>query len=210
MVAAVVPAVVAQAGHSRYKGFRPLSQDPGSPIQRRPSVVSGRNPRGLGALDWYPRDVAAYRADTLHLTTLEHGAYSLLLDEYYLSRRPLPDNDRALANIARLTLAEWLQIAPTIRAFFWVKRGLLHQARADRELDLQDRRSQNRSKKAKKAAAIRHRKNNDLLANALLGDATETETKTEDSIREEKRGSRESLSSGERAGLKVIPGGARG
>ena len=46
----------------------------------------------------------AYLADTRHLSTLEHGAYLLLMMEAW--RRPhcdLPDDDRVLARLAGLT-----------------------------------------------------------------------------------------------------------
>ncbi len=57
----------------------------------------------------------AYLADTRHLSTLEHGAYLLLLMEAW--RRPhcdLPDDDRLLARLAGLSLDEWMAIAPVV------------------------------------------------------------------------------------------------
>lgn len=141
----------------------------------------------MAEFGWYPKDVPAYRADTRHLSCLEHGAYGLLLDEYYLTRRPLPDNDRALANICLLPLADWLAIAPTIRAFFRLKGDALHQKKADKVLDAQDLRARNRSESAQKAAVIRHSKNKELdagrmpdacatPADAMRGDARGTGT----------------------------------
>lgn len=57
----------------------------------------------------------AYLSDTRHLSTLEHGAYLLLLMEAW--RRPynvLPGDDTTLARLAGLTLAEWLAIRDVI------------------------------------------------------------------------------------------------
>lgn len=57
----------------------------------------------------------AYLADTRHLSTLEHGAYLLLLMEAW--RRPhcdLPDDDKLLARLAGLSLDDWLAIAPVV------------------------------------------------------------------------------------------------
>lgn len=133
-------------------------------------------------MEWYPKDVTAYRLDTRHLTTLEHGAYNLLIDEYMLTRQPLPDDDRALASIAKMPLVEWSQIAPTIRAFFRARAGLLTLKRCDAILNAQDNSSKRLSQNAKKAAEKRWSTVKDLDASrmpdacvehapAMLGDA---------------------------------------
>ncbi|WP_426163060.1 DUF1376 domain-containing protein [Sandarakinorhabdus sp. DWP1-3-1] len=65
----------------------------------------------------------AYLADTRHLTTLEHGAYLLLLMEAW--RRPtcsLPDDDRLLARLAGLAMDDWLAIKATVMEF-WKRDG---------------------------------------------------------------------------------------
>jgi uncharacterized protein YdaU (DUF1376 family) len=61
----------------------------------------------------------AYLADTRHLSTLEHGAYLLLLMEAW--RRPtttLPDDDRLLARLAGVSAEEWEAMREIILAFF--------------------------------------------------------------------------------------------
>lgn len=61
----------------------------------------------------------SYLADTRHLTTLEHGAYLLLLMEAW--RRPecsLPDDDRLLARLAGLSVDEWASIKNLIMGFW--------------------------------------------------------------------------------------------
>jgi len=103
-------------------------------------------------VDWYPKDVPAYRLDTRHLSTLEHGAYNLLIDEYMLTREPLPDDDRVLASIARMPVEEWNRIAPTIRAFFRARAGMLTLKRCDAILNAQDNSNKRLSERAKKAA----------------------------------------------------------
>lgn len=65
----------------------------------------------------------AYLADTRHLSTLEHGAYLLLLMEAW--RRPhcdLPDNDMVLSRLAGLPLVDWEEIKPVVMAF-WTRDG---------------------------------------------------------------------------------------
>lgn len=57
----------------------------------------------------------AYLADTRHLSTLEHGAYLLLMMEAW--RRPhcdLPDDDRILARLAGLNEEQWIECKSTI------------------------------------------------------------------------------------------------
>lgn len=63
----------------------------------------------------------AYLSDTRHLSTVEHGAYLLLLMEAW--RRPscsLPDDDKMLCRLVGLPLDEWLSIKEMVLSF-WVK-----------------------------------------------------------------------------------------
>lgn len=65
----------------------------------------------------------AYLSDTRHLSTVEHGAYLLLLMEAW--RRPhcdLPDDDMILARLSGLSGKEWGKIKPIIMAF-WTRDG---------------------------------------------------------------------------------------
>jgi uncharacterized protein YdaU (DUF1376 family) len=67
---------------------------------------------------WMPFYIADYLADTEHLSTLQHGAYCLLLFSYW-RRGSLPDDDQQLANITRMQLEDWLAHRPTLKAFFY-------------------------------------------------------------------------------------------
>lgn len=144
-------------------------------------------------MDWYPKDVIAYRLDTRHLTTLEDGAYNLLIDEYMITRQPLPDDDRALARIAKMNMSDWLVMAPTIRAFFKGRGGVLTLKKCDAILNAQDNSSKRLSENAKKAAVIRWAAIKALdaagmqpaqstYADGVLGDARERETLREDPV----------------------------
>ena len=88
-------------------------------------------------MDWYPHYIVDYQRDTLHLTTLEHGAYRLLIDAYMLHGRPLPDDDAVLARIAGMTIGVWGEISSTIRAFFLSSGTVLRHKRCDHELEEQ-------------------------------------------------------------------------
>ncbi len=59
----------------------------------------------------------AYLADTTHLTTLEHGAYFLLLGAMWRAGGTLPLDDKLLIRIAKLDPRQWHRIKPTIMRF---------------------------------------------------------------------------------------------
>jgi uncharacterized protein YdaU (DUF1376 family) len=83
---------------------------------------------------WMPFYIGDYLADTMHLTTEEHGAYVLLILHYWRSGQ-LPDDDKALAGITKVDRKAWIaEIGPTIRPFFVPRDGKLHHKRVDAEL----------------------------------------------------------------------------
>src|SRR6185437_12630558 len=116
---------------------------------------------------WFAFDIAAYESDTAHLSTVEHGAYFLLIKYYMRTRMPPFDDDRALANIVQMPLTEWAQIAGTIRKFFKKRGTRLHQLKCDRTLDSEDMRATTRSEQARKAAEKRHSKTKLLVAASM-------------------------------------------
>ena len=66
---------------------------------------------------WMPWYIGDYRRDTGHLSTLEHGAYRLLIDHYW-ETGPIPDDDEELAQITLLSVFRWRKIRPKIERFF--------------------------------------------------------------------------------------------
>jgi uncharacterized protein YdaU (DUF1376 family) len=64
-----------------------------------------------------PLYVADYLRDTRKLTTAEHGAYLLLIMEYWTAKE-LPADDRQLSRIVGMTSAEWRKAKPNVQAFF--------------------------------------------------------------------------------------------
>lgn len=70
----------------------------------------------MAALPYMQLYVADYLADTMHLTTEEHGAYLLLIFNYWQTGKPIPKV--RLARIARVASDRWLEIEPALSEFF--------------------------------------------------------------------------------------------
>jgi uncharacterized protein YdaU (DUF1376 family) len=82
---------------------------------------------------WFPFYVGAYQRKTTNLSTIEHGAYLLLMLHYYVNGR-LADDDKELAIIARLSPHKWKKMAQKLRQFFEQKDGRLFHERIEREM----------------------------------------------------------------------------
>jgi uncharacterized protein YdaU (DUF1376 family) len=67
---------------------------------------------------WMPLHIKDYLGDTMRLNTLQHGAYLLLLMEYW-THGPLPDDDDVLCVIARMDRQKWdAEVSDAIRPYF--------------------------------------------------------------------------------------------
>ena len=81
-----------------------------------------------------PLDTDAYLADTGHLSTVQHGAYLLLLMAIWRSKDGwLPGDDGFLSRATHQTLDKWRRMAPTIRALLKASDGRVSQKRAQKE-----------------------------------------------------------------------------
>lgn len=82
----------------------------------------------LPRMSWHIGD---YQKDTGHLRAAEHGAYFLLCMHYWATGG-LPDCDRQLATIARMSDEEWARTRPLIEPLF--KLGKWKHKRIEEEL----------------------------------------------------------------------------
>ena len=80
-------------------------------------------------MNYYKRHLGDYARDTGHLSALEHGIYTLLLDWYYVNEKPIAE-DKAI-RIARGNQDETMMV---LNEFFKkTEKGWVH-SRADREI----------------------------------------------------------------------------
>ncbi|SFH52820.1 DUF1376 domain-containing protein [Ensifer sp. OV372] len=99
---------------------------------------------------WMPLHIADYLADTGHLTATEHGAYMLLIMHYW-QNGALPENERVIARIAKLSPEQWEESRDMLAMLFGP--GWTHK-RIDAELAKAD----DIIEKRRSAASSRHSK----------------------------------------------------
>lgn len=87
----------------------------------------------MAALPYMQLYVADYLADTMHLNTEEHGAYLLLIFNYWQTGKPIPV--ARLSRIARLTNDRWTDVERTLNEFFIERDGEWLHERIERDLE---------------------------------------------------------------------------
>ena len=70
-------------------------------------------------MNYYRRFIGDYQSDTGHLSVIEHGAYTLLLDLYYATGR-VPKELDSICRIVRAISPEERKAVESILAEFWV------------------------------------------------------------------------------------------
>ncbi|MCT4701188.1 DUF1376 domain-containing protein [Enterobacteriaceae bacterium H20N1] len=70
----------------------------------------------MAALPYMQLYIADYLADTMHLSTEEHGAYLLLMFNYWQTGRAIPKS--RLGKIARLSNDRWISVESSLAEFF--------------------------------------------------------------------------------------------
>jgi uncharacterized protein YdaU (DUF1376 family) len=103
---------------------------------------------------WFPFYVGDYVRDTARLTTEAHGAYLLLMLDYWVNGAP-PDDDETLATITKLPVTIWRKRRPMLVKFFKVKDGTWTHSRIDKEKSKAETVGTANSDKAREAAERR-------------------------------------------------------
>jgi uncharacterized protein YdaU (DUF1376 family) len=128
---------------------------------------------------WMPIYIGDYLSATSRLTTEQHGAYFLLLMDYWKCGPP-PDDDQVLAQITRMSPDAWRNARSILQAFFQVSdKHWLHE-RVEREMAAASERQAKAVKRAKAGSEARWAKNQpenassiaQALPNPMLVDAS--------------------------------------
>jgi uncharacterized protein YdaU (DUF1376 family) len=85
-------------------------------------------------VNFYPRHIGDYLKDTSHLSLLEHGVYSRLLDVYYTREAALPDSE-ACRLVGARTKEERGAVETVLNEFFKLVGGVWTHSRCDREIE---------------------------------------------------------------------------
>jgi uncharacterized protein YdaU (DUF1376 family) len=84
-------------------------------------------------MNYYARHLGDYAKDTAHLSMLEHGAYSLLLDRYYSTEQGIPQSQAYRVARAR-SKEEKLAVDAVLDEFFILDNGIWINRRAEEEI----------------------------------------------------------------------------
>jgi uncharacterized protein YdaU (DUF1376 family) len=115
---------------------------------------------------WMPLYVGDYLGDTQRLTTEQHGAYLLLILDYWRNG-PAPDDDSILQQITKLDKAGWKKHRPALARMFQIEGGEWKHKRIDAELGNATANAERRTDKAKKGAAARWSKQEPSTENGM-------------------------------------------
>ncbi len=81
---------------------------------------------------YMPLYIDAYTADTMHLTTEQHGAYLLLIMATWRNNGvPLADDDARLARIVGASPFKWRKMRPVLEEFFDISDGTWRQKKLE-------------------------------------------------------------------------------
>jgi uncharacterized protein YdaU (DUF1376 family) len=115
---------------------------------------------------WMPLYIGDYLADTARLTTEQHGAYLLLLMDYWRSGK-LPDNDQVLAQITKMTPDAWSNAKAMLMQYFSIEQGYWVHKRVEQEiLDAAENKDKKHQRAVKAADARWKKSKNDATSNA--------------------------------------------
>jgi uncharacterized protein YdaU (DUF1376 family) len=120
----------------------------------------------MSKLPSMPFFVDAYLGDTMHLSTVEHGAYLLLLFAMWRHNGSVPDDDRDNARVCRMTLEEFQQmkvrLAPFLTTYGSGQNRVLTQDRLQKEWNYTIESAARQSDKGKRGAKSRWQQNQTL------------------------------------------------
>jgi uncharacterized protein YdaU (DUF1376 family) len=70
-------------------------------------------------MNYYEHHIGDYQRKTAHLTLAEHGAYTLMLQTFYATERPLPADRKVLYRLLRADSVAERKAVDSVTAQFW-------------------------------------------------------------------------------------------
>jgi len=129
-------------------------------------------------MNFYPHHLGDYAKDTGHLSVMEHGAYRLLMDYYYSTETPLPDDFPTLFRLCRaVTQIEKTAVKSVIMKFFPLENGARTHKRIEHELSLYRERVEVNKVNGSKGGRPKKEKPIGFPVGSVLETQTITETK---------------------------------
>ena len=127
----------------------------------------------MAALPYIQLYVSDYLADTMHLTTEEHGAYLLIIMNYWQTGKPVAKN--RLAAVARLSNDRWISVEDSLKEMFIDTGTHWQHKRIEADLKMVNEAQEQRSKAGKASAEARKRKKRAAEKHVTKGAATPVE-----------------------------------
>lgn len=127
----------------------------------------------MAALPYMQFYVADYLADTAHLTTEEHGAYLLLMFNYWQTGKKIP-KDR-LRKIARVSSDRWPDVERSLSEFFRDTGDFWRHERIEADLELVREAQDQRVRAGKASAEARKREKLSKKKSEINGNSTGVE-----------------------------------
>lgn len=145
----------------------------------------------MSAPPFMPFYIADYLGDTQHLSTEQHGAYTLLLFAMWRAGGEISSDPKMLARIVRMSPAKWERTAGVVLAFFDIENGTISHGRLSHELEKANKKSIVRSTSGKRGAeakALKKQKSAEAKASRLLKHSSDIRHQTsESSLRDDNR-----------------------
>jgi len=126
----------------------------------------------MAALPYIQLYAADYLADTVHLSTDEHGAYFLLILNYWQTGKPIPKN--RLQSITKLSNERWTDVEQSLKEYFNDDGKCWQHDRLDADLIGVGNSQKQRSNAGKASAEARKRAAQDLEKQKKKNDRSTT------------------------------------
>lgn len=140
----------------------------------------------MAALPYMQLYVADYLADTAHLTAAQHGAYLLLIFNYWQRGKPLNNANERLTNVARMTNEEWEIAKPVLKEFFEIDGDEWKHHRIERDLEAVNTKAAKASAAGKASAASKANKRSTNVKQTFNHTDTDTDTDSKPSVESKK------------------------